>query len=141
MEKAEDNPPDTATENDSQSPTGSKQLSVEKPPSTPTTSSSSTSQAQGPSSSNSRPGSQSSANPGATDSTSLSASSQGETNGGADISKTDTMQQGKEERENVEEVEKDSTQNSTEGKRTSLITVSKCLSYSLGKSQVKHLRR
>lgn len=120
VEKAEDNPPDTATENDTQSSTGSKQLSVEKPPSTPTTTSSSTSQAQGLSSSNSRPGSQSSANPGATNTTSLSASSQGETNEGTDISKMDTMQQGKEERQNVEETQ---TQNSTEGKHTSLITV------------------
>ncbi|XP_026227618.1 oxidation resistance protein 1a isoform X1 [Anabas testudineus] len=114
-EKAEDNIPVTATENDSQSPTGSKQHSVEKPPSTPTTTSSSISQAQGPSSSNSRPGSQSLANPGATDTTSISASSQGDTNEGTDISKTDTMQQGKQEKENVEEIQKDSTQNSAEG--------------------------
>ncbi|XP_037641225.1 oxidation resistance protein 1a isoform X1 [Sebastes umbrosus] len=110
-EKAEDNPPDTATESDSQSPMGSKQHSVEKPPSTPTTTSSSTSQAQGPSSSTSRPGSQSSATPGATD----TASPQGEANEGTDVSKTDTMQQGKEEKENVEQTQKDGTQNSAEG--------------------------
>ncbi|XP_044063097.1 oxidation resistance protein 1a isoform X3 [Siniperca chuatsi] len=119
MAKAEDNPPDTATENDSQSPMGSKQHSVEKPPSTPTTttttSSSSTSQAQGPNSSTSRPGSQSSATPGATDSTSVSASPQGDANEGTDVSKTDTMQQGKEERESVEQTQKDGSQISAEG--------------------------
>ncbi|XP_049901695.1 oxidation resistance protein 1a isoform X6 [Epinephelus moara] len=114
--KAEDNPPDTATESDSQSPTGSKQHSAEKPPSTPTTTtSSSTSQAQGSSSSTSRPGSQSSATPGATDATSVSASPQGEANEGTDVSKTDTMQQGKEEKENVEQTQKEGTQNSAEG--------------------------
>uniref|UniRef100_A0A3P8U0F1 Oxidation resistance protein 1 n=1 Tax=Amphiprion percula TaxID=161767 RepID=A0A3P8U0F1_AMPPE len=107
--KAEDNPPDTATENDSQSPMGSKQHSVEKPPSTPTTTttSSSTSQAQGPSSSTSRPGSQSSATPGATDTTSVSASPQGDANQGTDVSKMDTMQQSKEEKENAEQMQKD----------------------------------
>ncbi|XP_054477089.1 oxidation resistance protein 1a isoform X2 [Anoplopoma fimbria] len=120
--KAEDNPPDTATESDSKSPMGSKQLSVEKPPSTPTTtttttsSSSSTSQAHGPSSrSTSRPGSQSSATPGAADTTSDSASPQGEVHEGTDVSKTDTMQQGTEEKENVEKTPKDGTQNSAEG--------------------------
>ncbi|XP_076593962.1 oxidation resistance protein 1a isoform X2 [Chaetodon auriga] len=113
--KAEDNPPDTATENHSQSPMGSKQHSVEKPPSTPTTTSSSTSQAQGPSSSTSRPGSQSSATPGATDTNSVSASPQGDASEGPDISKTDTMQQGKDEKENVEQTPKDGTQNSAEG--------------------------
>lgn len=122
VEKAEDNPPDTATENDSQSPMGSKQHSVEKPPSTPTTTSSSTSQAQGPSSSTSRPGSQSSDNPGATETTSISASPQGDATEGADGSKTDTMQQGKEEKENVEGMQKDTSQNSTEGKNP--VTVS-----------------
>uniref|UniRef100_A0A671VIR9 Oxidation resistance protein 1 n=1 Tax=Sparus aurata TaxID=8175 RepID=A0A671VIR9_SPAAU len=100
--KAEDNPPDTAAENDSQSPMGSKQHSVEKPPSTPTTTSSSTSQAQGPSGSTSRPGSQSSATPGAASTTSVSVSPQGDANEGTEVSKTDTMQQGKEEKENVE---------------------------------------
>ncbi|XP_028280362.1 oxidation resistance protein 1a isoform X3 [Parambassis ranga] len=111
--KAEDNPPDTATENDSQSPMGSKQHSVEKPPSTPTTTSSSnTSQAQGPSSSTSRPGSQSSATPGAADATSVSDSQQGDASQGTD---TDTMQQSKEEKENAEETPKDGTQNSAEG--------------------------
>ncbi|XP_045900219.1 oxidation resistance protein 1a isoform X2 [Micropterus dolomieu] len=113
--KAEDNPPDTATENDSQSPLGSKQHSVEKPPSTPTTTSSSTSQAQGPSRSTSRPGSQSSATPGATEGTSVSASPQGDANEGTDISKTDTMQQGKEEEEIVEQTQNDGTQNSADG--------------------------
>lgn len=117
-EKAEDNPPDNATENDSQSPMGSKQHSVEKPPSTPTTSSSSTSQAQGPSSSTSRPGSQSSATPGATDATSVLASLQGDANEGTDVSKTDTMQQGKEKKDNVEQTPADSTQNSAEGKHS-----------------------
>lgn len=107
--KPEDNPPDTATENDSQSPMGSKQHSVEKPPSTPTTTtSSSTSQGQGPSSSTSRPGSQSSANP------------LGEADERTDVPKTDTMQQGKEEKENVEQMPKDGTQNSAEGKHTYL---------------------
>ncbi|XP_035020193.1 oxidation resistance protein 1a isoform X1 [Hippoglossus stenolepis] len=111
--KAEDNPPDTATENISQSPMGSKQHSVEKPPSTPTTTSSTTSQAQGPSSSSSRPGSQSSAPPGATDMATVSASPQGDANEGTDVSKTDTMQQGK--GENVEETQRDGTQSSAEG--------------------------
>lgn len=112
-EKSEDNPPETATENDNQSPMGSKQHSVEKPPSTPTTTtSSSTSQNQGPGSSSSRPGSQSSATPGAT------ASPQGEPNEGTDISKTDTMQQGKEEKEDVEQTPKDDTETSAGGKHT-----------------------
>uniref|UniRef100_A0A7N9AWM7 Oxidation resistance protein 1 n=1 Tax=Mastacembelus armatus TaxID=205130 RepID=A0A7N9AWM7_9TELE len=105
------------------SPLESKRHSVEKPPSTPITTSSSTSQAQGPSSSTSRTVSQSSATPGATDTTSVSASQQGEANGGMDISKTDTMQQEKEEKENVEKTQKDDTQNSVEGKHTLLITV------------------
>lgn len=122
--KAEDNPPDTATEKDSQSPMGSKQHSVEKPPSTPTTTSS-TSQAQGPSSSTSRPGSQSSATPGAPDTTSVSASPQGDASEGTDVFKTDTMQQGKEEKENEEQTQKDGTQNSAEGKHTYLVTVRK----------------
>ncbi|XP_068616619.1 oxidation resistance protein 1a [Brachionichthys hirsutus] len=93
--KPEDNPPDAATENDSQSPAGSKQHSVEEPPSTPTTTSSSTSQARCPSSSNFGPGSQSST-----------------TSGGTDVPRTDTMQQAKEE--NGEQTPKDSTQNSAE---------------------------
>lgn len=113
--KAEDNPPDTAAENDSQSPMGSKQHSVEKPPSTPTTTSSSTSQAQGPSGSTSRPGSQSSATPGAASTTSVSVSPQGDANEGTEVSKTDTMQQGKEEKENVEQTPKDGTEDSAEG--------------------------
>lgn len=118
--KAEDNPPDTAAENDSQSPMGSKQHSVEKPPSTPTTTSSSTSQAQGPSGSTSRPGSQSSATPGAASTTSVSVSPQGDANEGTEVSKTDTMQQGKEEKENVEQTPKDGTEDSAEGKHTFL---------------------
>lgn len=121
---AEDNPPDTATENDSQSPMGSKQHSVEKTPSTPTTT---TSQAQGPSSSTSRQGSQSSATPGATDTPSVSASAQGDAKEGTEVSKTDTMQQGKEEKENVEQTQKDGTQNSAEGKHTYLVIVRKCV--------------
>ncbi|XP_076006420.1 oxidation resistance protein 1a isoform X2 [Genypterus blacodes] len=118
---AEDNPPNTATENVSQDPMGSKQHSVEKPPSTPTTTtttttSSSTSQAQRPSSSSSstsRPGSQSSTTPGATDA--ISASSQGNANERAADPKTDTMQQGKEEKEHEDQTQKDSTPNSAEG--------------------------
>ncbi|XP_023266212.1 oxidation resistance protein 1 isoform X5 [Seriola lalandi dorsalis] len=113
--KAEDNPPDTATENNSQSPMGSKQHSVEKPPSTPTTTSSSTSQAQGPSSSSSRPGSQSSATPGATDTTTVSASPRGDADEGTDVFKTDTMQQGKEE--NVEETQKNSAEGTGSAER------------------------
>ncbi|XP_022609007.1 oxidation resistance protein 1 isoform X4 [Seriola dumerili] len=113
--KAEDNPRDTATENNSQSPMGSKQHSVEKPPSTPTTTSSSTSQAQGPSSSSSRPGSQSSATPGATDTTTVSASPRGDVDEGTDVFKTDTMQQGKEE--NVEETQKNSAEGTGSAER------------------------
>ncbi|KAM3873673.1 oxidation resistance protein 1a isoform 2-T2 [Diretmus argenteus] len=119
---AEDNPPNTATENESRSPMGSKQHSVEKPPSTPTTTtttttttSSTTSQAQRPSSSStSRPGSQSSATPGATEPTSVSASSQGDANEGTEDSKMDTMQHAKDEKENVAQTQKDGTQNSAE---------------------------
>ncbi|KAL6108771.1 oxr1 [Pungitius sinensis] len=113
--KAEDNPADTATERASPSPMGSKQHSEEKPPSTPT---SSTSQAQGASSSSSptsRQGSQSSATPGPADTTPVSASPQGDTNKGTDVSKTDTMQQDKEEKENVEQTAKDDSQNSAGG--------------------------
>lgn len=124
--KPEDNPPDTATENDSQSPMGSKQHSVEKPPSTPTTTSSSTSQGQGPSSSTSRPGSQSSVTPGATGGTPVSANPLGEADEGTDVPKTDTMQQGKEEKENVEQMPKDGTQNSAEGKHTYLCKLEMC---------------
>lgn len=117
---AEDNPPDTATENHSQSPMGSKQHSLEKPPSTPTTtSSSSTSQAPGPSSSPPPAGSQSSAGPGASG---TSAGAQEDASEGTDVSKTDTMQQGKDEKENVEQTAKDGTQqNSAEGKRSSSV--------------------
>ncbi|KAF3840193.1 hypothetical protein F7725_018910 [Dissostichus mawsoni] len=110
---AEDNPPDTAPK--SQSPMGSKQHSVEKPPSTPPpTTTSSTSQAPGPSSSTSRPGSQSSATPGATDTASVSASPQKEANEGTGVSKTDTKQ-GKEEKVEGEETQNEATQNSAEG--------------------------
>lgn len=126
-EKSEDNPPETATENDNQSPMGSKQPSVEKPPSTPTTTtSSSTSQNQGPSSS-SRPGSQSSATPGATGTTLASASPQGEPNEGTGIPKTDTMQQGKEEKEDVEQTPKDDTETSAGGKHSKRIWKSNLL--------------
>ncbi|XP_056262008.1 oxidation resistance protein 1a isoform X2 [Pseudoliparis swirei] len=108
--EAEDNPPGTATESDSQSPMRSKQHSEEKPPTT-----TSTSQAQGPSSNTSRPGSQSSATPCAADTISVSASPQREANEGTAIPKTNTMQQGKEEKETVEQMPKDGTQNSAEG--------------------------
>uniref|UniRef100_A0A669C229 Oxidation resistance protein 1 n=1 Tax=Oreochromis niloticus TaxID=8128 RepID=A0A669C229_ORENI len=74
-----------------------------------------TSQAQGPSSSTSRPGSQSSATTGATETTSVSASPQVDANQGADASQTDTMQQGKEEKEDAEQTQKDGVQNSAEG--------------------------
>uniref|UniRef100_A0A672HPL4 Oxidation resistance protein 1 n=1 Tax=Salarias fasciatus TaxID=181472 RepID=A0A672HPL4_SALFA len=74
--KVEDNPPDTATENESQSPMGSKQHSVEKPPTSP----------------------------------------QGDANQETEVSQTDTMQQGKEDKEETEGTEKDETQNSAEGK-------------------------
>ncbi|KAM4736165.1 oxidation resistance protein 1a isoform 3-T3 [Anableps anableps] len=110
--ESEDSPPDTATVNDTQSPMGPKQHSVEKPPSTPTTTtttSSNTSQTQGPSSSTSRPGSQSSVT------TSVSANQQGDAKQEADVSKTDTMQQGTEERENAEPTQKGDNQNSAEG--------------------------
>ncbi|CAM9317130.1 unnamed protein product, partial [Lampetra planeri] len=90
---AEDNPPDTATENDSQSPHGSPAAH-----------------------STSRPGSQSSATPGATDTPSLSASPQGDANQGTELSTTDTMQKGKEE--NVEQGQTDNTQNSADGKHS-----------------------
>lgn len=117
--KSQDSPPDTATVNDTQSPMGPKQHSVDTQPSTPTTtttttttsSSSNTSRTQGPSSSStSRPGSQSSVT------TSVSASQQGDPNQEADVSKTDTMQQGTEEKENAEPMQKGDSQNSAEGK-------------------------
>uniref|UniRef100_A0A671VCC9 Oxidation resistance protein 1 n=1 Tax=Sparus aurata TaxID=8175 RepID=A0A671VCC9_SPAAU len=72
--KAEDNPPDTAAENDSHSAT-----------------------------------------PGAASTTSVSVSPQGDANEGTEVSKTDTMQQGKEEKENVEQTPKDGTEDSAEG--------------------------
>uniref|UniRef100_A0A3B3YXG5 TLDc domain-containing protein n=1 Tax=Poecilia mexicana TaxID=48701 RepID=A0A3B3YXG5_9TELE len=111
--KPEENPPDTATVNDTQTPMGPKQHSVEKPPSTPTptnTTSSNTSQTQGPSSSSSssapRPGSQSSVT------TSVPASQQPDANQEADVSRTDTMQHGTEDKENAESMQQDNTQNS-----------------------------
>lgn len=110
--KPEDNPPDTATENKSQSPVGSKQHSEEKPPSTPTTTSS-TSQGQDPIGNASRPGSQSSATPDATGTTLVSVTPKEEANEVPDVPKADTMQHDKEEKENVEETPK---QSSAEGK-------------------------
>ncbi|XP_078789999.1 oxidation resistance protein 1a isoform X13 [Oryzias latipes] len=106
--RAEDNPPDTATENVNQSPMASKQHSVEKSPSIPTTTTTSSSTSQDPSSSTSRPGSQSSAN-------SNPAGPQGEANQQTNVSKTDTMQQGQEEKEDTKETQEDNTQNSAEG--------------------------
>uniref|UniRef100_A0A3B3D7H7 Oxidation resistance protein 1 n=1 Tax=Oryzias melastigma TaxID=30732 RepID=A0A3B3D7H7_ORYME len=103
--KVEDNPPDTATEHVSQSPLASKQHSVEKPPSIPTTTSSTS---QDPSSSTSRPGSQSSAN-------SNPAGPQGEANQETNVSTTDTMQQGQEEKEDAKETQADDSQTSAEG--------------------------
>uniref|UniRef100_UPI0037E92121 oxidation resistance protein 1a isoform X2 n=1 Tax=Semicossyphus pulcher TaxID=241346 RepID=UPI0037E92121 len=116
LAKAVHNPPDTATEQDSQSPMGSKQYSVEKLSSTPTTTSSSATQAQGPSSRTSHKGSQSSATPGATDVTSDSASPQGDASNGTGISKTDDMQKGKEEKENEKQTQKEGMPNSADGK-------------------------
>lgn len=122
--KTEDNPPDTATENKSQSPMGSKQHSVEKPLSTPTTTttSSTTSHNQDPCSSTFCPGSQSSAIPDATSTTLVSVSPQGEASDGTDVPKTDTMQQGKEEKQNIEEAPKDDMQNSADGKHTCFVS-------------------
>ncbi|XP_057689146.1 oxidation resistance protein 1a isoform X8 [Corythoichthys intestinalis] len=108
-----DSPPHTATETNIQSPLGSKQHSEEKPPSTPTTSTA-TSQAQCPSSSSStsRPGSQSADTPLATDTLSVTASPLGDVNDGTEDSKTDSMQQGTVEKDNVDEGEKGNTENS-----------------------------
>lgn len=122
-----DNPPDTATENNSQSPMGSKQHSVEKPLSTPTittttTTSSSTSHNQDPCSSTFCPGSQSSAIPDATSTTFVSVSPQGEASEGTNVPKTDTMQQGKEEKQNIEEAPKDGMKNSADGKHTCFVS-------------------
>uniref|UniRef100_A0AAQ6AKR1 Oxidation resistance protein 1 n=1 Tax=Amphiprion ocellaris TaxID=80972 RepID=A0AAQ6AKR1_AMPOC len=50
-----------------------------------------------------------------TDTTSVSASPQGDANQGTDVSKTDTMQQSKEEKENAEQMQKDGSQSSAEG--------------------------
>ncbi|XP_061144213.1 oxidation resistance protein 1a isoform X2 [Syngnathus typhle] len=108
-----DNPPDTATEKNIQSPLGSKQHSEEKPPSTPTTST--TSQAplrpNSSSSSTSFPGSQTSATPLATDTLSVTASLLGDANEGTEVSKTDSMQQGTLEKDHVEQGQKGNTQN------------------------------
>ncbi|XP_061633047.1 oxidation resistance protein 1a isoform X3 [Phyllopteryx taeniolatus] len=106
-----DNPPDTAAEKNIQSLLGSKQHSEEKPPSTLTTSTT-TSQAQHPSSSStSRPGSESAPTPLATDTLSVTASPLGDANKGTEVSKTDSMQQGTEEKYNVEQGQKGNTQN------------------------------
>lgn len=112
--KPEDCPPDTATENQSQSPMGSKQHSEKKPPSTPTNTSS-TSQGQDPSGSASRPGSQSSATPDATGTTLVSVSPKEEAKELSDVPKTDPMQQDKEDKMPTEGL-----QNSAEGKRICL---------------------
>uniref|UniRef100_A0A3B3IHP4 Oxidation resistance protein 1 n=1 Tax=Oryzias latipes TaxID=8090 RepID=A0A3B3IHP4_ORYLA len=116
--RAEDNPPDTATENVNQSPMASKQHSVEKSPSIPTTTTTSSSTSQDPSSSTSRPGSQSSAN-------SNPAGPQGEANQQTNVSKTDTMQQGQEEKEDTKETQEDNTQNSV--CFYGLVTVGSCV--------------
>uniref|UniRef100_A0A087Y7J2 Oxidation resistance 1b n=1 Tax=Poecilia formosa TaxID=48698 RepID=A0A087Y7J2_POEFO len=84
--KPEENPPDTATVNDTQTPMGPKQHSVETP----------------------RPGSQSSVT------TSVPASQQPDANQEADVSRTDTMQHGTEDKENAESMQQDNTQNSEE---------------------------
>ncbi|KAM6995567.1 oxidation resistance protein 1a isoform 3-T3 [Tautogolabrus adspersus] len=110
--KRADNPPDTDTEHDSRSPMGSKQHSIE-PPSTLTTISSSVSQAQGTSSA-SRNGSRSLANP-TTDATSVLASPQEDASDGTDISKTDSMQKGKEEIKDEEQSHKEGMLNSADG--------------------------
>lgn len=109
--KAEDCPPDTATENQSQSPTGSKQHSEEKAPSTPSNTSS-TSQAPDPSVT-SPPGSLSSATQEATGSTFVSVSPKEEANELPDVPKADPMQQ---DREDKEKMPKEGVQNSAEGK-------------------------
>ncbi|XP_077455337.1 oxidation resistance protein 1a isoform X4 [Stigmatopora argus] len=101
---------DTATETNIQSPLGSKQHSEEKPPSTPTTSTA-TSQAQRQSST-SRLGSQSADTPLATDTLSVTASPMMDANEETEISKTDSMQQGTVEKDNLDEGQKDNTENS-----------------------------
>ncbi|XP_053737762.1 oxidation resistance protein 1a isoform X2 [Synchiropus splendidus] len=99
-------PQDAVIKNESHSPMGSKQHSLEQPPSTPTTTTSTTtSQAHHPSSSTSHPGSQSSAVPG-------DAHIEEDVNEGTEDSKSDTMQQGK---ENVDKESEEGTQNSSEG--------------------------
>lgn len=125
----EDSRPETATENEKQSPAGSKQHSAEKPPSTPTnTSSSSTSQSQAPGSSNSRPGSQSSATPGAT-----GASPQGRTGERTTSPKTDTMQGG-EEKEGADKSPKDDSETSAGGKHTFFLSLKQPSLFVLPKS-------
>ncbi|XP_061772484.1 oxidation resistance protein 1a isoform X5 [Nerophis ophidion] len=97
---------DTATEKNSQSPLDFKQHSEEKPPSTPTTSSA-TSQVQRPSSSStSRPGSQSSAAPLSIDTLSVTASPPRDANEGTEVSKTDSMQHEKVEKDEAEQEQK-----------------------------------
>uniref|UniRef100_A0A8C6TVZ7 Oxidation resistance protein 1 n=1 Tax=Neogobius melanostomus TaxID=47308 RepID=A0A8C6TVZ7_9GOBI len=82
---AEDNPPDTATQN--QSALGSKQHSVEKAPSVPDTCTT----------------------------TAIPSSPKEEANDGTEVSKTDTMQQNKENKESGEKTQKDGSQESAEG--------------------------
>ncbi|XP_034553794.1 oxidation resistance protein 1a isoform X2 [Notolabrus celidotus] len=106
--KMADNTPDSARVQDSQPPTDSKQHSVEEPPSTQTTTSSSPSQARGrssSSSSSSHKGPQSSVTPGTIDTSSVSASPQGDSSHGTDSFETNTMQRGKEEKENEEQTQ------------------------------------
>ncbi|CAL8247972.1 unnamed protein product [Lota lota] len=111
----EDNPPNTATETQDRSPTGSKQHSLEGTASTPATcaasSSSSTSQARGSGDGSSRPGSESSAEPGASEPTS---SQEGACSEGA----TDSVHQAGEYKGTVEQTENEGPQNSAEGKHT-----------------------
>lgn len=109
--KMEDNPGDTATEDERRSASeDDSAMGVEKPLSTATTSSSNTSQAHRLNSTSSRPGSQSSAGTRAADPT--SARSQDDTDKGTDVSKMDTMQQDK---DSVELTQKDTSQNFAEG--------------------------
>ncbi|CAJ1061905.1 oxidation resistance protein 1 isoform X3 [Xyrichtys novacula] len=98
--KRADNSPDTAAEQDSPSLANSKQQSVEEPPSTPTT----TSKAHDRSNSSDHKGCQ---NLALTDPTDVSASVQGHNSHGTDSFKTNTMQKGKEDKEDEEETQKE----------------------------------
>ncbi|XP_041648710.1 oxidation resistance protein 1a isoform X2 [Cheilinus undulatus] len=135
--KDADNPQDTATEHDSKSPMGSKQHSVEKPPSTPTTTSSITSQAQVPSSSTSHEGSSSLAIPDATNPTSVLGSPQGGFSDGADPSKTDSMQIGKEVKGDEEQTQEEGVPNSPDGTRSRKHRSHKFLCLRVGKPMKK----